>query len=404
MSRSASCLIALVALLAGFLATPDSARAHWENTRWGMTPAQVKALYPGAREEPPPADSSRRAPLLHVDGPIRAGNWEWAAIDFYFERDGKLSSVRLQPVVTNYSSGELYLSIFYGRALEITGTKDPAGRSVAAYSALHRDPKSGDEGTFEVFSLMGAQATSVRIEPADPDRVLRRQAMQRLKLLRDRGEAPLPQGGWSNTRWTMSREQVLALYPTARQDAYGRLHVTGPIAWQGRDWQEVAFDFKAVYGLSAVMLWTSDDALAALEAEATARYGAPVRRYGAPPRRRPRRILPGCPAPDRRRGIGGRVFGSIGRRWRHRDRHPCAGRHSRPGSRHGAPRPRAAAPRPALGHAARGVPEALSSSDIERAGQPVLHRHVSRPARADLDAGNLQVQLRRPGRVHLVLD
>lgn len=82
--------LAFVALAAvAFLAAPP-VRAHWENTRWGMSEAQVRALYPGARPLPAPAGTRR----LQVDGAFSVGAYRFSQAVFHFDTQGRLSGVK----------------------------------------------------------------------------------------------------------------------------------------------------------------------------------------------------------------------------------------------------------------------------------------------------------------------
>jgi len=275
-------LIAALTILGAALAAPGTARANWENTRWGMTPAQVKALYPAAVEAP--ASEDRRYPMLQLNQPVKVNFITWSKVVFLFERGGGLTSVMLYPAETAADIRDdqigFYLMMNFGPAVEMTGTEHQENLNLATYRAGYLDSKSGDEVWFNVLKLMGAQLRFVEHRAPDPAEVARRKAAQRLMLLRDRGEAPLPAGGWNNTRWTMSREQVLALYPAARQDDLGRLTVAGPFTWAGRTWQEIAFQFEPDYGLASVYLWTTRAELGSLEAEARARFGPPTATHG----------------------------------------------------------------------------------------------------------------------------
>lgn len=282
MNRLAAAFAALLLLVAGL--APAPARAHWENTRWGMTPAQVKALYPAAKEVPARPGMRGDYPRLRLEGPIKVRDWNWKSIEFRFERGGKLTGVSLVPTDGWDEQVKFYAGNLFGEPVEIVGDLKPeVGIHVFAYQARFRSARTGDEGLVMITNFMGDTWRVVEIVSPDPVATRTRLAARRLKQLRDSGAAPPPAGGWNNTRWTMTRDQVLALYPTLRQDSRGRLRMDGPFTWQGRSWSELAFEFQSDYGLAGVRLWTDESQLAALEAETSAHYGPPTRRIGKPP-------------------------------------------------------------------------------------------------------------------------
>lgn len=273
--------IAAVLALGAALAAPGPARADWDKTRWGMTPAQVKALYPAAREDPPRPGNPAATPTLTLDQPV-TGTWMTVrAVTFRFDRSGKLEGVTLTPP-DDRDKIETFLIFTFGSPVAITGTLEATGRANAVYEADYVSRETGDEATFNVVSLMGVRMLSIRIDKADPAEAARRQAMRRLQALRDKGQAPLPAGGWNNTRWTMSREQVQALYPAVRLDDLGRLMLAGPIQWHGRSWSGMAFEFEPDYGLTDVTLWVERSQIAELDAQARQWFGPPVHTYGDP--------------------------------------------------------------------------------------------------------------------------
>lgn len=82
-------MIAVLGLAAGSL-WASTAHAHWQNTRWGMTEAEVRALWPTALER---EESGQY--LLRIDGPAQAGGLSYKTIRFVFDTKGKLREVRL---------------------------------------------------------------------------------------------------------------------------------------------------------------------------------------------------------------------------------------------------------------------------------------------------------------------
>jgi hypothetical protein len=65
---------------------PSMACAGWNNTEWGMTDPQIRALYPTATEV---------SNSLEVQAPIRFAGSIWTKIRFGFDTRGQLRSVDL---------------------------------------------------------------------------------------------------------------------------------------------------------------------------------------------------------------------------------------------------------------------------------------------------------------------
>lgn len=73
------------------LAWATAADAHWQNTRWGMTEAEVRAVWPEAHEG---LDSSYY--VLRIDRPFQVGGVTYKSARFVFDTKGQLREVRLE--------------------------------------------------------------------------------------------------------------------------------------------------------------------------------------------------------------------------------------------------------------------------------------------------------------------
>jgi hypothetical protein len=78
-----------VAMATGLL-WATTADAHWQNTRWGMNEAEVRAVWPTAREREEGGQY-----LLKMDGPVSVGGLTYETVRFVFDTRGKLREVRL---------------------------------------------------------------------------------------------------------------------------------------------------------------------------------------------------------------------------------------------------------------------------------------------------------------------
>jgi hypothetical protein len=273
-------LVAVV-LAAAFLAAP--AAADWDRTRWGLSPDQVTYLYPAAADLPAAPGDGRTYRVLKLAGPLSYDGRTWTEASFHFERGGRLTRVELSAAPGQVEAIEAWLTGRFGPPLEREGHPPRAGDTAAYYTVRHRDAASGDEVKLGAGVLANLTVTLVTFSTPDPAARLRASEARRLFELRQRGLAPLPPGGWNNTRWAMSREQVLALWPSARPDELNRLVVNTDFNFQGRTWRQVAFSFDPDYGLSKVSVWSQDSEFEALEQHVRALYGPPREVAGARP-------------------------------------------------------------------------------------------------------------------------
>lgn len=129
----------------GLLASP--AAAHWQNTRWGMTEAEVRALWPAAFEK-----VSGVSYYLHIDGPVTVSGRSFKAISFYFDTKGRLRAVHA-------TAPEPYDAIFNGLASQVGApakAEDKPVLGLQSHSALFRDTSKGN--SIEIFGLTGGSA------------------------------------------------------------------------------------------------------------------------------------------------------------------------------------------------------------------------------------------------------
>ena len=68
-----------------------TAEAHWQNTRWGMSEAAVRVLWPAAHEV-----EEGGAYLLRIDEPLSVGGVRYENARFIFDTKGGLREVRLE--------------------------------------------------------------------------------------------------------------------------------------------------------------------------------------------------------------------------------------------------------------------------------------------------------------------
>lgn len=83
----------LIILLACLTASP--AVAHWDRTRWGMTPAEVTALYPAAFPAGDPAYRDPAKPVLGLPDPYVFDGQSFSLVQLFFRDRGRLSQVSL---------------------------------------------------------------------------------------------------------------------------------------------------------------------------------------------------------------------------------------------------------------------------------------------------------------------
>lgn len=266
------------ALLAVLLFAPlGPAAAQTEvGVQLGMSPAEARAALPGAEDVP--ANENRRTRLLHRKEPLRWAGRVWTSAFVHFGTDDRVRSISLGAEPTQRAELEAWLTGRYGPPVEVEGNPVlPAGSTMGFYTARFRDPATGAAAVLNFLVLAGTTLVTVDFRAPDPAAEAARREAQRRFELRQKGLLALPPGGWGTTRWTMSRAQVQALYPAARANDRGQLVLEGPIAWLGRNWQAVGFNFDRDYGLEGVILWADTEELAAVDAAVRAVYGAPRR-------------------------------------------------------------------------------------------------------------------------------
>lgn len=84
---------AILTLALCLAATP--AAAHWDRTRWGMTPEAVTALYPAATHSGDPAIRDPAQPVLELGAPYVLDGESFSEVRLFFRDRGRLSMVEL---------------------------------------------------------------------------------------------------------------------------------------------------------------------------------------------------------------------------------------------------------------------------------------------------------------------
>ena len=85
---------AILFLVLCLTATP--AAAHWDRTRWGMTPEAVKALYPSAVRSGDAALTDPAKPVLQLEAPNVFDGQPFEQARLVFRDEGRLSLVELR--------------------------------------------------------------------------------------------------------------------------------------------------------------------------------------------------------------------------------------------------------------------------------------------------------------------
>lgn len=108
--------VAAAAFAAALLSVTPAA-AHWDKTRWGMTPAQVGLLYPKAR---PGTPSSNQSAVLELPGPFGWIGHTWTKVRFNFNGDKGLTVVAMN-TDASFEDLRAILTARYGNPTDDTG-------------------------------------------------------------------------------------------------------------------------------------------------------------------------------------------------------------------------------------------------------------------------------------------
>ena len=87
---------AILFLVLCLTATPAS--AHWDRTRWGMTPQAVKALYPSAVPSGDPALTDPAKPVMQLEAPYVFDGQSFELARLFFRDQGRLDRVEFSSI------------------------------------------------------------------------------------------------------------------------------------------------------------------------------------------------------------------------------------------------------------------------------------------------------------------
>ncbi len=128
-------LVQCLCLIVG-LAFAAPAQAHWQNTRWGMNEAEVRAVWPMASEIER-ADTY----FLEVPGPVAVGGVTYESIRFTFDTKGRLRRVSLTTTLPFEDMRRRMISQFGSPAKE---TNEPFALGLSTRSVDFRDTGRGN--------------------------------------------------------------------------------------------------------------------------------------------------------------------------------------------------------------------------------------------------------------------
>jgi hypothetical protein len=139
-------------VVAIMLATSAPASAHWQNTKWEMNEAEVRALWPSAVEK---TEGDHFA--LVIDGPVTISGVTYNWVRFSFDTKGRLKVVRLE-ALRSFDEIADSLSVQMGPPVTkedrpFFGGLVPGGESMRSKSALFRDLSKGN--AVKIYGVTG---------------------------------------------------------------------------------------------------------------------------------------------------------------------------------------------------------------------------------------------------------
>lgn len=155
---------ALLLLILCLIATP--AAAHWDRTRWGMTPEAVKALYPSAVPSGDPALVDPAKPVLQLASPYVFDGQSFSLPRLFFRNGGRLDRVEFASFGDQGRVPGLlaWLERRYGKPVSTKGPLTPPASGVEILEARYR-AADGDQVVLNVLWAEGEAAVAVSWEP-----------------------------------------------------------------------------------------------------------------------------------------------------------------------------------------------------------------------------------------------
>lgn len=155
---------AILILTLCLTATP--AAAHWDRTRWGMTPEAVKALYPSAVPSGDPALVDPSKPVLQLASPWVFDGQSFSLSRLFFRAGGRLDRVEL---VSSDTRGQVpgllaWLERRYGKPVYTKGPLTAPAGGVEILEARYRGA-DGDRVVLNVLWAEGEALSAVSWEP-----------------------------------------------------------------------------------------------------------------------------------------------------------------------------------------------------------------------------------------------
>lgn len=139
-------LIQCLSFIVG-LACALPAQAHWQDTRWGMNEAEVRAVWPTASEV-----QSAGSYYLEIPGPVAVGGVSYESIKFTFDTKGRLQRVGLTTTLPFEELRRRMVSQFGSPSKE---TNEPFALGLNTRSVDFRDTGRGN--LVNLFAMTGGQ-------------------------------------------------------------------------------------------------------------------------------------------------------------------------------------------------------------------------------------------------------
>jgi hypothetical protein len=137
----------LIALIVS-LGWTSGAHAHWQNTKWGMTEAEVRTVWPAATER-----HENGYYVLRIDGPVTIAGVTYQRVSFTFDTKGRLRQVSL--------STDMLYNLLVDRLISQIGAPvlekdEPLFGGLRSLKATFRDEEKSN--TISVSSFVGGTA------------------------------------------------------------------------------------------------------------------------------------------------------------------------------------------------------------------------------------------------------
>ncbi len=135
------------------LAFAAPAQAHWQNTRWGMNEAEVRAVWPTASEV-----ESAGSYFLEIPGPVAVGGVTYESIKLTFDTKGRLRRVGLATTLPFEELRRRMISEFGSPSKE---TNEPFALGLNTRSVDFRDTTRGNQ--INLFALTGGPTSKAHV-------------------------------------------------------------------------------------------------------------------------------------------------------------------------------------------------------------------------------------------------